>query len=409
MKAFEATNVYFRKAADLLGLSPARRSLLMNPTRQLQVEIAIELDSGEIGNFMGYRVQHDNARGPYKGGLRYHPHVDMDEANALASLMTWKTAVIDVPYGGAKGGINCDPRALSARELEAVTRKFVEQIHDLIGPNKDIPAPDMGTGPREMAWIMAEYTKFAGFSPGVVTGKPVDFHGSEGRDAATGYGCYLVANEFLKSRGKPFAGTSFVIQGYGNVGGHLARFVHKAGGRVTAISDVTGGILNPAGIDIPALDQHVKATRSIEGFLGADRIPADQILTHPCDVLAPCALGGVIDAEVAGKVQASIVLEGANGPTWPEADAVFESRGIPVIPDILANAGGVLVSYFEWVQNLQYFRWTVDRIRAEQEAKMIRAFREVEEAAKFRKTTLRTAAFLLAIQRVDAATTYVGF
>ena len=403
MQAFEATNYYFDRAASLLDLSSNTRTLMITPDRELRVEVAIEMDNGEIGNFIGYRVQHDNARGPFKGGLRFHPHVDQDEARALASLMTWKTAVVDLPFGGGKGGMNCDPAKLSRAELERVTRKFVQKIHDFIGPDKDSPAPDVGTDAQVMAWIMNEYGKFHGFHPACVTGKPVELHGSAGREAATGYGVALICREMLGRMGRQIRGTTFSIQGYGNVGSNTAQFLREEGGIIIAVSDATGGILNPNGIDLASLDSHVAATRKVAGFDDGEAITNEQLLTHPVDVLIPAALGGVFDAAMAREVQAKLIVEAANGPTWPEADAIFEERGIPVVPDILANAGGVVVSYFEWVQNLQHFRWQLDQIRREEERRMVESFEKVHEMAQRKGVSLRTAAFMLAISRVGRA------
>ena len=403
MQAFEATNAYFDEAASRLDLSANMRRLMITPDRELRVQVAIEMDSGEIGTFMGYRVQHDKSRGPFKGGLRYHPHVDQDEARSLASLMTWKTAVVDIPYGGGKGGVNCDPAKLSRGELERLTRRFVQQIHDFIGPDKDIPAPDVGTDSQVMAWIMNEYAKYHGHHPAVVTGKPVELHGSQGREAATGYGVYLIAREYLKTLGRTVAGTTFAIQGYGNVGSYTARSLHEAGGRVVAVSDAFGALSNPEGIDVPALDIHMATARRVEGFAGAGASTNDELLEMKVDVLIPAALGGVFDAERAERVRASAIIEAANGPTWPEADAVFRRREIPVVPDILANAGGVVVSYFEWVQNLQHFRWPLEQIQREEEARMVEGFSKVHDLATRKGVSLRTAAFMLAINRVGRA------
>ncbi len=403
MQAFEATNYYFEQAAALLDLTDNMRTLLITPDRELRVEVTIEMDSGEIGNFIGYRVQHDNARGPFKGGLRYHPHVDQDEARSLASLMTWKTAVVDLPFGGGKGGVNCDPGKLSRGELERLTRKFVQQIHDFIGPDKDIPAPDVGTDAQVMAWIMNEYAKYHGFHPACVTGKPVEFHGSAGREAATGYGVALMAREVLRTRKKSIAGTTFAIQGYGNVGSHTARFLHQQGGIILAVSDAYGAVMNPQGIDIPALDKHITVHHKVTGFKEGDASTNDQLLTMPVDVLIPAALGGVFDATKARAVQAQIIIEAANGPTWPDADDIFRSRGIPVVPDILANAGGVIVSYFEWVQNLQHFRWPLEQIQREEENRLVESFLKVHELAVRKEISMRTAAFMLAISRVGRA------
>ncbi len=403
MQAFEATNFYFDQAAKLLDLTDNMRTLMITPDRELRVEVAIEMDSGQIGNFIGYRVQHDNARGPFKGGLRYHPHVDEDEARSLASLMTWKTAVVDLPFGGGKGGMNCDPSKLSRGELERLTRKFVQQIHDFIGPDKDIPAPDVGTDAQVMAWIMNEYTKYHGFHPACVTGKPVEFHGSAGREAATGYGVALVAREMLGRLKKTVVGTTFAVQGYGNVGSHTASFLHQGGAKILAVSDAYGAITNAQGIDIAALDRHVAVHRKVVGFKGGDAGTNEQLLTMPVDVLIPAALGGVFDATMAKAVQAKVIIEAANGPTWPEADEVFHARGIPVVPDILANAGGVIVSYFEWVQNLQHFRWPLEQVQREEETRLVDSFAKVFDLAQRKGISMRTAAFMLAISRVGRA------
>ena len=403
MQAFEATNLYFDKAAGLLDLSGNMRTLMITPDRELRVEVAIEMDDGQIGNFIGYRIQHDNARGPFKGGLRYHPHVDQDEARALASLMTWKTAVVDLPYGGAKGGMNCNPSKLSRGELERLTRKFVGQIHDFIGPDKDIPAPDVGTDAQVMAWIMNEYSKFHGFHPACVTGKPVEFHGSAGREAATGYGVVIATREMLKRQGRVIKGSTFAIQGYGNVGSFTAQFLDEAGGKVVAVSDAYGAIFRPEGIDIPALNAHVGINRKVVGFLGGQAGTNEQLLTSDVDVLIPAALGGVFDRTIAEAVRAKLIVEAANGPTWPEADDVFHRREIPVVPDILANAGGVIVSYFEWVQNLQHFRWPLEQVRREEESRLVESFAKVYDLATKKGVPMRTAAFMLAINRVGRA------
>ncbi|MDR3633390.1 MAG: Glu/Leu/Phe/Val dehydrogenase dimerization domain-containing protein [Isosphaeraceae bacterium] len=403
MQAFEATNFYFDQAAKLLDLTDNMRTLMITADRELRVEVAIEMDSGQIGNFIGYRVQHDNARGPFKGGLRYHPHVDEDETRSLASLMTWKTAIVDIPFGGGKGGMNCDPNKLSRGELERVTRKFVQQIHDFIGPDKDIPAPDVGTDSQVMAWIMNEYSKYHGFHPACVTGKPVEFHGSAGREAATGYGVAIVARELLARLQKTVAGTTFAIQGYGNVGSNTARFLHQQGGKILAVSDAYGAVTNPEGIDIPALDRHVAVNRKVVGFKGGDASTNEQLLTMPVHVLIPAALGGVFDATMAKAVQAKVIIEAANGPTWPDADEVFNARGIPVVPDVLANAGGVIVSYFEWVQNQQHFRWSLEQVEREEETRLVHSFDKMYDLSQRKGITMRTAAFMLGISRVGRA------
>lgn len=403
MQAFEATNYYFDQAAALLDLTDNMRTLMITPDRELRVEVTIEMDSGQIGNFIGYRVQHDNARGPFKGGLRFHPHVDQDEARSLASLMTWKTALVDLPFGGGKGGMNCDPSKLSRGELERLTRKFVQQMHDFIGPDKDIPAPDMGTDSQVMAWIMNEYAKYHGFNPACVTGKPLEFHGSAGREAATGYGVAIVAREILTRLNRTVAGTTFAIQGFGNVGSHTARSLGKLGGKIIAVADAYGAVINHEGIDITALEVHVARHRKVVGFGGGDAITNEQLLTASVDVLIPAALGGIFDAAMAKAVQAKIIIEAANGPTWPEADEIFRERGILVVPDILANAGGVIVSYFEWVQNLQHFRWPLEQIQREEENRLVESFDQMFELAKRKQISMRTAAFMLAISRVGRA------
>jgi glutamate dehydrogenase (NAD(P)+) len=403
MQAFEATNYYFDQAASLMDLTENMRALLVTPDRELRVEVSIEMDSGKIGNFIGYRVQHDNARGPFKGGLRYHPHVDQDEARSLASLMTWKTAIVDLPFGGGKGGINCDPTKLSRAELERITRRFVEKIHDFIGPDKDIPAPDVGTDAQVMAWVMNEYSKFHGFQPACVTGKPVELHGSEGREAATGYGVAIIVRETLVKLDRKVEGTTFAIQGYGNVGSNTARFLHQSGGKILAISDAYGAIVNREGIDITELDKHVAVNRKVVGFKGGDAATNEQLLTMTVDVLIPAALGGVFDAATAKAVQAKVIVEAANSPTWPEADEVFQARDILVLPDILVNAGGVIVSYFEWVQNLQHFRWPLAQIQREEENRLVDGFQKVHELSRRKSISLRTAAFMLAISRVGRA------
>lgn len=401
---FEATNRYFDEAARILDLTKNMRTLLAVPERELKVELAIEMDSGEIGNFIGYRVQHDNARGPFKGGLRFHPSVDDDEARSLASLMTWKTAVVDIPYGGAKGGINCDPSALSRGELERLTRRFVQQIHDFIGPDKDIPAPDVGTDAQVMAWIANEYAKFHGFAPACVTGKPVELHGSAGRESATGHGVAVITREFLQKHfGQTIAGTTFAIQGYGNVGSFTARELHALGGKIVGVSDAFGAVLNPGGIDIPALDRHMASHRKVVGFEGGEAATNDQLVRAEVDVMIPAALGGVFDAKVAEEVRAKAIVEAANSPTWPEADEVFHRRDIPVVPDILANAGGVIVSYFEWVQNLQHFKWDLEQVRREQDKRHVESFAAVYDLARQKSISMRIAAFVLAIQRVGRA------
>lgn len=404
MKATEATNSNFSKAARLIGLDRKLEQQLLMPYREIKVECALQRDDGTCDTFTGFRIQHDNARGPMKGGIRFHPEVELDEVNALASLMTWKTAVVNLPYGGAKGGIACDPRSLSRAEIQRLTRLFVQRLHDVIGPQVDIPAPDMGTNAQTMAWIVDEYAKFHGWAPAVVTGKPVELGGSYGREAATGRGVMLAAECLLEQRGEKLAGLSYAIQGFGNVGSWAARLLHAAGGRVVAVSDVSGALVNPRGLDVPALVKHVETAGVIKGFGGGETMPADNLLAHPCDVLIPAALGGVLNKHTAGEVRARYVIEGANHPTDPEADAILAKRNITVLPDIYANAGGVTVSYFEWVQNIQQFSWDESRVNEELRRVMRAAFTDITSSARSLQCDLRTAAFALGIKRVARAT-----
>jgi glutamate dehydrogenase (NAD(P)+) len=406
--AADWTNYYFHKASKIMDVGERIETLLATPLREVKVQVSIELDSGEIRTFSGYRVQHDNSRGPMKGGLRYHPDVDSGEVVSLASLMTWKTAVVNLPYGGAKGGVAVDPTQLSIKELERLTRKFVDQIHDFIGPTRDIPAPDVNTNPQVMAWIMDQYSRFHGHSPAVVTGKPLDLYGSRGREAATGRGILYVCREILRDVGLPVKGTRFAVQGFGNVGSHAARLFYEDGGRIVAVSDVHGGIRNPQGLDVPALFEHVKRFGTVKGFAGGEACSNDDVLSADCEVLVPAALGGVLHKDNADHVRARIVVEGANGPTTPEADELLDKKGVVVVPDILANAGGVTVSYFEWVQNLQHIAWDEDRVNAELERIMKEAYERVAQIARSRKLPMRTAAFVLAIGRVGKATVLRG-
>jgi glutamate dehydrogenase (NAD(P)+) len=343
-----------------------------------------------------------------KGGIRYHHQVDPDEVNALASLMTWKTAVVDLPYGGAKGGVNCDPRKMSEGELQRLTRAFVEGIHDIIGPDKDIPAPDMGTNGRTMAWIVDEYAKFHGWSPGVVTGKPIELGGSYGREAATGRGLYFALEAYLEEQGRKIGDLTFAVQGYGNVGAWTARLLAAAGGKVVAVSDVGGAVRNPRGLDIVALDSHVAQKKTVAGFEGGEVMSGAEILAEPCDVLVPAALGGVLTKTTAREVRAPLILEGANHPSDPEADEILAGKGVVILPDIFANAGGVTVSYMEWVQNIQKYRWDEGRVNDELRRIMRRAYADLRVLQRQYGCDLRTAAFALAISRVVLATELRG-
>ncbi|MEM6532439.1 MAG: Glu/Leu/Phe/Val dehydrogenase dimerization domain-containing protein [Myxococcota bacterium] len=401
--SIEWTNHFFRRAADVLDLPDRIEQLLITPLRELKVEISFERDNGQIQTLVGFRIQHDRARGPMKGGLRYHPAVDPEEVQSLASLMTWKTAVVNIPYGGAKGGIAVDPRQFTSAERERFTRVFIDQIHELIGPTTDIPAPDVNTNAQVMAWIMDQYSKFHGFQPGVVTGKPVDLFGSLGREAATGRGVALATQLELEAQGKPLQGARVVIQGFGNVGSFAAMFLAEMGAKVIATSDIKGGIHNPNGLDIPLLLDHVRTTGSVVDFPGSDSVSNEELLVTECEVLIPAALGGVLTKDNAKDVRTSLVVEAANGPTTPEADEHFEKSGVTVIPDILANAGGVTVSYFEWVQNIQHFSWAEQRVNDELRTIMTAAHQSVRALAEEKKLSLRTAAFVIAIGRVGKA------
>jgi glutamate dehydrogenase (NAD(P)+) len=409
MKAFDTTGLYFHRAADLMDLSENIRRLLLTPKREVQVQVSIERDNGEIATLIGYRVQHDDSRGPMKGGLRFHPDVDLDEVRSLAALMTWKTSVVNIPYGGAKGGIAVDPANLSPRELELVTRKFVDGIHDLIGPDIDIPAPDMGTNDKIMAWFMNQYAKYHGFNPAVVTGKPVEMHGLPGREEATGRGVGILCFKLLSRLARKPSQTRVAIQGFGNVGSHAAKFLYEADYRITAVSDVSGGYYRPEGLDVPQMLRYALDHRgSLAGYTEAEKISNEDLLELDVDLLMPAALGNVITNKNAGRIKANLIIEAANGPIDYEADDVLASRGTTILPDILANAGGVTASYFEWVQNRQRYQWGLNRVRQELDRVLSEAFERVWELSVERKVSLRTAAYILGIGRVGRATVLGG-
>lgn len=409
MNAFETVQHYFNRAADQLDLDPSWRTLMMMPSREITVEVPVEMDDGRLETLVGFRVQHNSARGPMKGGLRYHHEVDLDEVRALASLMTWKTAVVNIPYGGAKGGICVSPRNLSTKEKERITRKFIDQIHEIIGPDKDIPAPDMGTDSRTMAWIRNQWEKYHGFNPACITGKPVEDYGAKGREEATGRGVGILAFKLLQRMGHKPMDTRVIIQGFGNVGSHAAKFMYESEFKIIAISDVTGGYINEEGIDIPAALHHVIENRNLDGFKGAKKISNDDLLVQDCELLIPAALGGVIHSDNVNDIKAKVIIEGANGPIDADADEVLFERGVTVLPDILANAGGVTVSYFEWVQNRQYYSWDLNRVRQQLDAILSSAFEEVWQQAQEAQVSLRTAAFMLAVSRVKKSMELAGF
>jgi glutamate dehydrogenase (NAD(P)+) len=411
LTAFEAVNRYVDEAARLVDLDDEMYSVLTSTYREISVQIPVRLDSGDVIVARGYRVQHNGARGPYKGGVRYHPTTDLEEVRALASLMTWKTALVDVPFGGAKGGIEIDPTPMSPAELQRMTRRFANGIHHVIGPYRDIPAPDMNTNAQTMAWMMDAYSAHHGYTPAIVTGKPVDLGGAPGREAATGRGVVDVLEAHAERRGLVFAGMRLAIQGFGNVGSWVAREAGARGCTVVAVSDVHGGVRHDGGLDVAALVEVVAAGGRVGDTPqpGVDRIENDELLTGPCDVLVPAALGQVIGGDNAAEVQASVVLEAANYPVTPDGDKVLGDRGITVVPDVLANAGGVTGSYFEWSQNIQQFRWKEERFNAELRDRMRLAYEATADTAAELGCTLRQAAFAIGIRRVAHASRLRGY
>ncbi len=396
-------NYHFDLAANLLKLEEELQQLLKQPYRELHVQIPVKMDNGKLQIFHGYRIQHNAVRGPYKGGIRFHQDVDRDEVLALATLMSWKTAIVDIPFGGAKGGITVDPTKLSRRELQALTRGFMSKIDLIVGPQRDIPAPDVNTDEKTMAWMMDEYGKKHGYTPAIVTGKPLALGGSLGRKEATGRGVVFTIVEACRVYGIDLKKSTAVVQGFGNVGSFSAKFLHESGCKVIAVSDVHGGLYDQKGIDIPSLIEHIRLYGSIKGFKG-DIITNDEIYKIKSDIVVPAALGGVITASVAKKLECKLIAEGANNPTSKDADLILHKKGIPVIPDILCNAGGVTVSYFEWAQNLQQYKWDVIQVNDELKKVMTKAFGDVYELSKNHSVSLRTAAYMLAIDRVAQAT-----
>lgn len=396
-------------AAQIIGLNDSIHGYLREPKRILEVSVPVRMDDGGFRMFKGYRVQHNMARGPSKGGIRYHPDVTLDEVKALAMWMSWKCALVNIPFGGAKGGVICDPKNMSMQELENLTRRFTSEISIIIGPEKDIPAPDVYTTPQIMAWIMDTFSMQHGYSiPGVVTGKPLAIGGSLGRDKATARGCLYVVGEAMKALGLPVFGARVAIQGFGNAGMYAAELMAADGYKVVAVSDSRGGVANPNGLDIAGVTAHKKETGSVVGFTGGERIGNRELLEYDCEVLVPAALEKVITAENAPRIRAKIVAEAANGPTLPEADEILHDRGIMVLPDILANAGGVTVSYFEWVQDLQESFWEEDEINQRLKRIMTRAFNETHEQSKRLRIDMRRGAYVVAVSRVAEATKVRG-
>lgn len=408
MNSYEAVNFYFDIAAEKIEIKEEYRSLMKNTYRELRVQVPVRMDDGRLEEFIGYRVQHNGVRGPYKGGIRYHPTVDLDEVRALASLMTWKTALLDIPFGGAKGGVACDPSKLSRRELQQLTRIFTEKIDMALGPYRDVPAPDMGTNAQVMAWIMDEYSKRHGYTLPIVTGKPLELGGCAGREEATGRGVMLVTKAAAQEFKINLQEAKIAIQGFGNVGSHTAHFLHQMGCKVVAVSDVKGGIYNPKGLDIGRVWKHKKRSGSVPTYLEGEPISNEELLELEGDILIPAAIGGVITDKNAPNIRARLIVEAANSPITPAADAILNDRGIPIVPDILANAGGVTVSYFEWVQNLQQYDWTESHVNKELEKRMLNAYHKTCDVVREHKVPLRIAAFMIAIHEVEKATILRG-
>ena len=403
--AYDVALAQFDEATSQMPhLSPNTIKFMRVSKRELIVNFPVEMDDGRIEMYTGYRVHHSTVRGPTKGGIRYHPAVTLDETRALAMWMTWKCALMNLPYGGAKGGVIVDPRQLSERELRRLTRRYATEISIMMGPEGDIPAPDVGTNPQVMAWIMDTYSMHRGYSvPAVVTGKPIQIGGSQGRFEATGMGVMFMAREALKHLRLRVEGSTAVVQGFGNVGAIAARYMHMMGAKVIAVSDVNGGIYNPKGLDIPSLQTYVRETRSVMDFPGADKINNTELLELPCTVLIPAALEGQITEDNAPKIRCKVLAEGANGPTTPDADKILMENGTFIVPDILCNAGGVTVSYFEWVQSLQAFFWSEEDVKRQLERLMVDAFNSVLNESREKSLPTRMAAYTLAINRVAEA------
>jgi glutamate dehydrogenase (NAD(P)+) len=411
LTAFEAVNRYFEEAARLIDLDEDMYSVLTSTYREISVQIPVRLDNGDLVCVRGYRVHHNGARGPYKGGVRYHPTADLEEVRALASLMTWKTALVDVPFGGAKGGIEVDPTNMSQKELQRMTRRFTNGINHVIGIYRDIPAPDMNTNAQTMAWMMDAYSASHGYSPAIVTGKPLDLGGAPGREAATGRGVVYVLEAYAEEHGLDLAGLRVAVQGFGNVGSWAAVEAAERGCTIVAVSDRFGGIRHDGGLDMAALGAIVREGGAVGDSQqpGVAVITNEELLTGPCDVLVPAALGEVVDAANAEDVQARVVLEAANYPVTPDGDKVLGDRGIAVIPDVLANAGGVTGSYFEWTQNIQQFTWKESRFNAELSDRLAEAFDSVAGFADYHECSMRKAAFAIGMQRVAKAARTRGY
>jgi glutamate dehydrogenase (NAD(P)+) len=409
LNPFRIAQMQFDLAAEYLKLDPGLRQVLRTPKRVLEVSIPTKMDNGQLKVFTGYRVQHNIARGPAKGGIRYHPNVTLDEVKALAAWMTWKTATVNIPYGGGKGGVICDPKRMSPGELERMTRRYASEILPIIGPDRDIPAPDVYTNAQTMAWIMDTYSMTVGYSAlGVVTGKPISLGGSEGRNEATARGCLFVTEEACKVKKMSLRGSTVAVQGFGNAGSIAARLFAEKKAKIVAISDSRGGVYSSRGIDPMKALRYKERSGTVVGMPGASRISNDDLLTLKCDILIPAALENVITLHNADQIKAKIVAEAANGPTTPHADEVLHRKGILVLPDILANAGGVTVSYFEWAQDLQGYFWEENEVNARLEKVIKKAFWDVHETLRKYRTHMRAAAYILAVGRVAEATLVRG-
>ena len=397
------TSAAYEHAIKELGLKPNIANTLEMPDRELTVEVPFRKDNGEMESVLGFRVQHNNTRGPFKGGIRYHEHVDIEEVRSLATLMTWKTSLLDIPYGGGKGGIGVNPSKYSRTELERMSRNFFRSIDPIIGVNIDIPAPDVNTNAQVMSWFMDEYSQTHGYTPAIVTGKPLELGGSEGREAATGRGTAVITRETADKWGIELKNAKVVIQGFGNVGSYAAKFLHEYGCKIIGVSDVTGGLYDRDGLDIPSLFEHNSKNRTIDGFKQGKKISNDELLALECDFMIPAALGSAINKSNVNSLNCKVIIEAANGPVTGDAANKLWDRKIGIIPDILTNAGGVTVSYFEWVQNLQQFKWTEDDVNAKLETKMVKAFNEVFELREKNNVPMRIASFMVAIDRVHKA------
>jgi glutamate dehydrogenase (NAD(P)+) len=409
LSPLESVNQFYLKAAERVSVPDDLIDLLRMPWRELHVEVPVRMDDGRLRVFQGYRVQHNGARGPYKGGIRYHPEANIEEVRALASLMTWKTALVNLPFGGAKGGVEVDPTELSKNELNRMTRMYTQNISHIIGVNRDIPAPDLGTNAQTMAWMMDAYGRINGHSPAIVTGKPVELGGSFGREAATGRGVIFALTSWSRQAQIDIAGTTLAIQGFGNVGAWTARSASESKFTVVAVSDVKSGVYNPKGLDVEALVAHASKYGTVAGFANSDSINNDELLQLQVDILVPAAIGEVIDRDNAENVRAKIVVEAANHPVTPAADEILKSKGVPILPDILMNAGGVIVSYLEWVQNIQQFRWDEKRVNEELNRRMQEATNLVWNRSIENKVSMREAAFMIGVERVANAVQLRGF